>query len=194
MGLLIGGAPSVSGERIPAGDELMTAIDFSVKISGHKHFEAIVADEIGGGNGLAAFPSSAYYDIPVVDGDLMGRAYPTIEHGTPYVYGHPIVPCAVADGKGNAAVVMQAESHRRIETMLRSQCVDLGNKVAVAATPLTGDVIKKCAIPNTVSQAWYIGRAIHQARKSKKNIIQAIFERPPAKSSTRAKSSTCSAT
>lgn len=75
------GAPSVSGERIPAGDELMTAIDFSVKISGHKHFEAIVADEIGGGNGLAAFPSSAYYNIPVVDGDLMGRAYPTIEHG-----------------------------------------------------------------------------------------------------------------
>lgn len=75
------GAPSVSGERIPAGDELMTAIDFSVKVSGHKHFEAIVADEIGGGNGLAAFPSSAYYDIPVVDGDLMGRAYPTIEHG-----------------------------------------------------------------------------------------------------------------
>lgn len=75
------GAPSVSGERIPAGDELMTALDFSVKISGHKHFEAIVADEIGGGNGLAAFLSSAYYDIPVVDGDLMGRAYPTIEHG-----------------------------------------------------------------------------------------------------------------
>lgn len=75
------GAPSVSGERIPAGDELMTAIDFSVKISGYNHFEAIVADEIGGGNGLAAFPSSAYYDIPVVDGDLMGRAYPTIEHG-----------------------------------------------------------------------------------------------------------------
>lgn len=75
------GAPSVSGERIPAGDELMTAIDFSIKISSHKGFEAIVADEIGGGNGLAAFPSSAYYDIPVVDGDLMGRAYPTIEHG-----------------------------------------------------------------------------------------------------------------
>lgn len=74
------GAPSVSGERIPAGNELMTAIDFSVKMAGHTHFEAIVANEIGGGNGLASFPSSAHYDIPVVDGDLMGRAYPTLEH------------------------------------------------------------------------------------------------------------------
>lgn len=75
------GAPSVSGERIPAGNELMTAIDFSVKLAGHTHFEAIVVNEIGGGNGLAPFPSSAHYDIPVVDGDLMGRAYPSLEHG-----------------------------------------------------------------------------------------------------------------
>ena len=75
------GAPSVSGERIPASNELMTAIDFSVKLAGHTHFEAIVVNEIGGGNGLAPFPSSAHYDIPVVDGDLMGRAYPSLEHG-----------------------------------------------------------------------------------------------------------------
>jgi DUF917 family protein len=66
--------------------EITTAIDYSVKMSGHSHFEAIVADEIGGGNGLSTFPSSVHYDIPVVDGDLMGRAYPTLEHGmTPLV-------------------------------------------------------------------------------------------------------------
>lgn len=58
--------------------------------------------------------------------------------------------------------------------MLRSQCIDLGLKVAVSPTPLTGDVIRRYAIPNTISQAWYIGRAIHQARKSKSNIIEAI--------------------
>jgi hypothetical protein len=80
------GAPSVSGERLAAGMEITTAIDYSVKMSGHSHFEAIVADEIGGGNGLSTFPSSVHYDIPVVDGDLMGRAYPTLEHGmTPLV-------------------------------------------------------------------------------------------------------------
>lgn len=26
--------------------------------------------------------------------------------GTPYVYGHPIAPCAMADAKGNVSVVM----------------------------------------------------------------------------------------
>ena len=58
--------------------------------------------------------------------------------------------------------------------MLRTQCVDLGLMAAVAARPLTGDVIKKYVVPNTVSQAWYIGRAIHRARKSKTNVVKAI--------------------
>jgi hypothetical protein len=75
------GAPSVCAERLPAGTEIPTAVDHSVKISGVTHFEAVIADEIGGGNGLSTFPTSAHFDIPVVDGDLMGRAYPTMEHG-----------------------------------------------------------------------------------------------------------------
>lgn len=74
------GAPSVSSERLSAGTELALAIESCANITGNKDFHAIVTDEIGGGNGLSAFPSSVMYDIPVVDGDLMGRAYPTLEH------------------------------------------------------------------------------------------------------------------
>ena len=169
------GAPSVSGERMPAATEIMTAIEYSVKLSKHDKFHAVIADEIGGGNGMSTFPTSAHYDIPVLDGDLMGRAYPTMEHGTPYVYGEPILPCTLADGKGNVSVVMQAESNSRVETMLRTTCVELGLKAAVAATPLTGDVIKRYVIPNTVSQSWYLGRAVHLARKTKADLIESIF-------------------
>lgn len=56
--------------------------------------------------------------------------------------------------------------------------MNLGLMAAAAATPLTGDIIKKYAIPNTVSQAWYIGRAIHKARRSKTNIVKAIVSVP----------------
>lgn len=75
------GAPSVGNERLAAGTEITDAIEVSVRMGCHTHFEAVMADEIGGGNGLSTFPTSVYYDIPVVDGDLMGRAYPTMEHG-----------------------------------------------------------------------------------------------------------------
>lgn len=62
------GAPSVSGERISAGTEIFAAIDAVNQILGHTTFDAIVASEIGGGNGLSSFPGSVHYDRPVVDG------------------------------------------------------------------------------------------------------------------------------
>ncbi|RMZ47798.1 hypothetical protein AFCA_000536 [Aspergillus flavus] len=175
------GAPSVSSERLSAGTELALAIESCAQVTGKKDFHAIVTDEIGGGNGLSAFPSGVMYDIPVVDGDLMGRAYPTLEHCTPYVYGFSSTPCAVADGRGNVSIILHAESNRRAETMARSQCVDLGNRVALSTAPLTGAQTKKYIIPNTISQAWYIGRAVYRARRSKTDMIQAIFDTSPGK-------------
>lgn len=74
------GAPSVSGERIPAGWEIQNAIDTVNKVLGNNDFHALVADEIGGGNGMAAFSIGAHYDRPIVDADGMGRAYPSMEH------------------------------------------------------------------------------------------------------------------
>jgi DUF917 family protein len=100
------GAPSVSDERVGDGSDIFAAIDAVNSILGIKDFQGIVADEIGGGNGLVTFPTSARYNRPVVDCDLMGRAYPTLEHGTPYVYGHPVLPVAIADCKGNASLVL----------------------------------------------------------------------------------------
>ena len=80
------GAPSACGERLPSGKELYHVAEASVRITGRSHFEAVMAGEIGGGNGMASFPTATYYDIPVIDGDLMGRAYPSIEHGMCLLY------------------------------------------------------------------------------------------------------------
>lgn len=43
--------------------------------------EEIANESSGGGNGMSAFPSAVHFDVPVVDGDAMGRAYPTMYHG-----------------------------------------------------------------------------------------------------------------
>jgi hypothetical protein len=45
----------------------------------------------GGGNGMSAFPSAVHFDVPVVDGDAMGRAYPTMYHGKSLKHLHKIV-------------------------------------------------------------------------------------------------------
>ncbi|KAK5957418.1 hypothetical protein OHC33_001792 [Knufia fluminis] len=175
------GAPSVSDERVQSGDEVPTTIEELNKVLGHQDFQGIVADEIGGGNGIITFPTSARFDRPVIDCDLMGRAYPTVEHCTPYVYGHPVMPCCMADAKGNVSVVMRAENNTKLEGMLRTTCVELGNAVGVTGKPLSGKVMKDFAIPNTLSQAWFLGRAVHLARQQKIDFIQAIGDVTPVK-------------
>lgn len=75
------GAPSVSGERIAAGTEIFAALESLNRVPSYDDFQAIVADAIGGGNGLATSPTSAQHDQPIDDADMVGRAYPGMEHG-----------------------------------------------------------------------------------------------------------------
>lgn len=58
--------------------------------------------------------------------------------------------------------------------MLRATCIELGLGTAVAKRPLEGLTIKDFAVPNTISQSWYIGRAIHVARKEKTSYINGL--------------------
>ncbi|KAI1484959.1 hypothetical protein F5X96DRAFT_675111 [Biscogniauxia mediterranea] len=173
------GAPSVINERVAGGREIIDGIDTVNRIMGNDRFDAMFTDEIGGGNGLSAFPTGVHYHVPVIDGDAMGRAYPTMYHATLYIYGNPITPCAISNAKGNTSVIMNTESPFRTESMMRTTAIELGLGCAVYTTPLRGDAIKKWGVPNTISQAWYIGRAVHLARKLKTNFVDAIRRPPP---------------
>ena len=87
----------------------------------------------------------------------------------------------MADAKGNGAVVLSAESNKKVESMFRTTCVELGNSAAVAARPLNGAAVKKYAIPRTLSQSWYLGRAVYLAKKTRIDPIKAISETTTAK-------------
>ncbi|KAM6477494.1 putative hydantoinase/oxoprolinase [Trichoderma sp. SZMC 28011] len=169
------GSPNVINERISGGNEILDAIDAINKTRNIKNFHALLAEEIGGGNGMSVFPVSGHYNVPVVDADGMGRAYPTKYHVTFSVYGHPLTPCAITDAKGNASVIMKASSPARLEKMLRTTAVELGLSCASASNPMPGSIIKSTAVQNTHSQAWYLGRAVHSARRNKTSYLDAIF-------------------
>jgi len=41
----------------------------------------------------------AMQNLPVVDGDLMGRAFPELNMTSQYIFGNTLVPCSIADDK-----------------------------------------------------------------------------------------------
>ncbi|KAI1869915.1 uncharacterized protein JN550_005505 [Neoarthrinium moseri] len=169
------GSPSVINERIAGGNEIIEGIEAVNKIQGNKSFNVLLLDEVGGGNGLSIFPPAVHFDVPVVDGDSMGRAYPTMYHSTFSVYGHSLAPCVLSDARGNISVVMNTDTPARLERILRTTAIELGLGCAVCAKPLAGSVIKEYAVPNTISQAWFLGKAVHLARRKKTSHVDAIF-------------------
>jgi DUF917 family protein len=107
------GSPTVGIEKL-AGDEMVQAQEELFRFCGRRATH-IISVEIGGHNGLQSMllGASTNLDMPTVDGDWMGRAYPTKWQTTPVVFGErsPIfAPVAVADGNGNVLVMPSAKS------------------------------------------------------------------------------------
>lgn len=69
---------------------------------------AVISLEIGGGNGLQGLilGASTNLNIPTIDGDWMGRAYPVSHQTTPVVYEKKamMVPSCISDGNGRIMV------------------------------------------------------------------------------------------
>lgn len=74
----------------------------------NKKPDAVIPLEIGGGNGLQGLiiGASSALDIPAIDGDWMGRAYPVSWQTTPVVFEKKamMVPTCISDGNGRIIV------------------------------------------------------------------------------------------
>lgn len=110
-----------------------------------------------------------------------------------------MTPCILSDARGNTSVVMvsfhdrhrrltqqtnrnygfqSTDSPTRLEKILRTTAIELGLGCAVCANPLSGAAIKSHGVPNTLSQAWFLGKAVHTARRRKTNLVEAIVSIP----------------
>ncbi|VDB97465.1 unnamed protein product [Peniophora sp. CBMAI 1063] len=161
------GSPAVVIEKL-AGNQMMESQRAVWDAIGSQP-DAVITLEIGGMNGLQAFllGASANMNVPVVDGDFMGRAYPTAWQVTPVVLGGDqahALPNALADGNGNVVVMSRATSERMVERAFRAILAEMGSSVGFAKGAFSGADTRAWAVKHTVSLAWRIGRAVALCR------------------------------
>ncbi|KAJ5014995.1 hypothetical protein K4K57_000763 [Colletotrichum sp. SAR 10_99] len=147
----------------------------------HDKFDAVMGLEIGGANGLEPFlvGSSRFFDSPIIDGDWMGRAYPTYWQTTLAVHAPlELVPCAIDSGDGKTIIMTRAPNDEIVDRALRASCSEMGSRVGMAAKPTTSDKVKKFGVLNTVSLAWRIGRciALCQATNTMSTVAESIIK------------------
>ena len=158
------GAPTIVSEKVPAGDEFLRAV-LELERRLDQRVTHIVPEEIGGGNALLPIRAASQMHVPLVDADLMGRAFPEIQMCTPTLWGIACTPMSLSDDKGNVCVV-DGVTNLWAERLARSITIEMGCSAAMALYPMSGDQLRETAIPGTLSRAQRLGAAIREARRN----------------------------
>lgn len=169
------GAPLVGQERLADPDFATKPMVMMEQFLGRR-FDAVMALEIGGGNGVHPMMVAARTGYPVVDADTMGRAYPEAQMTSVAVAGLQCYPLTLADIRDNEVVIQRAESWRWMERISRKACTEVGSIAATCKAPRSGREVKDFTIHNTTTKAIGLGRAVKEARRRHDDPVRAIID------------------
>ena len=167
------GAPTVSNEKLPAGDEIKTTVR-ALEDHLKQQIQAIVIGEIGGGNAIGPMITALQCGLPVVDGDGMGRAFPELQMDTFMIEGVPPAPFALADAHGNVVIFKRIGSALQAEAFARSLTIEMGGSAGLVMPVMSGAQMKNSIIRGTVSLAKRIGETVLDCRADHQEPADAV--------------------
>jgi DUF917 family protein len=152
------GAPTVSIEKIENGDEgerLRQQLEY---LTGRR-VAALMAGEIGGGNGVLPIAWAAGMGLPLVDADGMGRAFPEVPQVTMQLAGISPSPAVITDERGNL-IVFRTITSGWMERLERAAAAEFGGAASSTEFSLTAAEARTATIRGSVSLAIRIGAAV----------------------------------
>lgn len=174
------GAPLVGQERLTDSRTISRAVELMEEHTGYR-FRGIMSLEIGGGNAIQPLMAAAHLKRPVVDADMMGRAYPEAQMTSVAVGDLKPCPLTTVDVRGLESVVEKVPTWKWMERVSRRICVEYGSIASTCKAPRTGAEVKQWGIHGTTSKAIAIGSAVRAAQRKHEDPIAAILSVEPGK-------------
>lgn len=156
------GAPSISLEHLPVGDECLEVVDRFEAFVG-KPITHLVSFEVGGANSVIPLIAAAARGIPLIDGDGMARALPEAQMMTFAIEGVKPSPAVAVDYSGGA-VYFDVKDALLYERQIRSFAMAMGGMVFTAEHPMNSEEARRAIIPGTISFALELGRTLRRHR------------------------------
>jgi uncharacterized protein len=139
---------------------------------------AIVPFELGAGNTAVAIDAALDLGVPVIDGDLCGRAVPELSQATAALAGVPFAPAVIADPWGTVLILKETPSVLVAERI--GKLVSVATKLPDMTAPCAhagflmpagqlGDVL----IAGGISRALAVGQAIREASAGRTDPVAA---------------------
>lgn len=167
------GAPVVMQERLQDSADVARAVEVMADHIGAP-FDAVMATEIGGSNAFQPLMAAAHLDIPVVDADAMGRAYPEAQMTSFAIAGLQPWPLSLVDPRGLEAVITKVPTWKWMERASRAVTVEAGSMAATCKAPRTGAEVKAWGVANSVTTAIELGATIRRARAEHHDPVEAV--------------------
>jgi DUF917 family protein len=155
------GAPTVMVEKMPRGTESLDAFRSLERALGQEAY-ATMSIEAGGLNSTVPIAVAAQLDLPLVDADGMGRAFPEVQMVTLTLGDISASPMSIADEKGNS-VFLETVDNQWAEQFARTTSIEMGGSCMIATYPHTGSELRDHAILDSMSLAREIGETIRTA-------------------------------
>lgn len=159
--LALMGAPLISMEKVLSGKELEGVLD-GIERDLRRPITALMVGEIGGANAFTPLLIAGKRGLPVIDADLIGRAFPKLEMNSATLRGLSVAPVWMADALGNQ-VCIRAKCPKAIEQFARNVAVGMGSSCAFSFAVGDGDFIKSHCIEGSLSRALQLGKAVRLA-------------------------------
>nr|WP_252199470.1 DUF917 domain-containing protein [Brevibacterium sp. RIT 803] len=151
------GSPDVVSERLLDPADFARAAEAIAELVG-REVDAIGCIEIGGLNALIGVLVAAHLGVPIVDGDLMGRAFPRIQMTLLSAHGQQSTPLSLVSPSQDVALLKDG-SPRRVEAMLTAIISAMGGAAAAALYPVRAAQLRSIGMGRSLSHCLDIGRA-----------------------------------
>lgn len=172
--LAVMGAPLVTKERLPEPVSVCRAIGLMERHTGKK-FDAVMSAEIGGENAFLPLLVGMELDLPSIDADAMGRAFPEAQMASFAIRGLDLYPYALADIRANEVLIARAENALWTERLGRKAAIELGSIAGTCSAPRSGAEVKAHGILGSTSRAIRLGDIVLAARRSHEDAVAAIL-------------------
>lgn len=168
------GAPLVGIEKLPSGKEFLKVITSIEKYIGKKA-TVLMPMEIGGGNAFTPFFVASQLGLPVLDADMLGRAFPELQMSSCHLNDICPAPAFLADSLGKTVILESGDSFA-IEKLARHLTVAMGSCSALAMYLMSGIEASTTVVPGSISQAIHIGEIIAQSQQEGKDPLKPLLK------------------
>lgn len=166
------GAPLISLERIPNNSMFLNLLK-AIENENPGRELVLMPAEIGGCNALTPFMLAAQTSLPVLDADLIGRAFPKLQMCKPAILGMNKQRSYLASPFGEC-ITLDTLSIENLEIKAREAVVNFGCNAVIATFLFNTEDQENHLIYGSLSRAQELGQLLQQNRTDLLNLTTTI--------------------